>query len=93
MNEIILDPKGNTYIGPIAQRFLFGDLKLPEKFSLGPTDIFDVYQVTEDGRVIHRASQSTRRLAESYMNDYDRVCVYHRYPDPAPIELLEVKNA
>lgn len=79
-NEIVLDPAGNTYVGSLAQQFLFGKLKLPTVFKLDPDDMFHVFEVMDSGEVIHRASQSTRRLAQGYMSP-ERICVYHRYPE------------
>lgn len=75
-NEIILDPSGNTYVGALAQKFATGRLALPNIFRLDDAD-FHVFEVKEDGAVVHRASQSSRRLAQGYMTP-DRVCVYQR---------------
>jgi hypothetical protein len=47
------------------------------RFNLGESERFHVFEVTESGEVIHRAAQSTRALAETYMDD-NRVCVYSR---------------
>lgn len=79
MDEIILNPKGNTYVGPLANRFVC-ELKLPEIFHLSSGDCFHVFEVTE-GKVIHRASQSSFSGARSYMNP-SRVLVY-RHDAPA----------
>ena len=78
-NEIILDPAGNTYVGGLAQHFATGRLKLPPVFRLSTSDTFNVFEVADDETVVHRAAQSTRRLAQSYMAP-NRVCVYHRLP-------------
>ena len=73
MNEIILNAAGNTYIGALASRFAYGALKLPAIFKLDAAP-FHVFEVAPEG-VIHRASQSTRGLAEKYMAD-NRVLVH-----------------
>lgn len=74
MSEIVIRSGGNTYVGELAQRFLT-ELKLPKLFFLDATEQFHVLEVMPDNSVIHRASQSTFRLAASYMTP-DRVMVY-----------------
>lgn len=76
MDEIILDRKGNTYVGSLAQRFATGELEIPKVHHLGG-ESFHVFEVSEDGRVIYRAGQSTVRGARSYMQE-NRVLVYWR---------------
>lgn len=78
-NEIILSPKGNTYVGPLSQLFV-SRLKLPKVFVLDSnTELFHVFQVMDDGRVIQRAAVSSRLTADKYMAP-DRVCVYRNAP-------------
>jgi hypothetical protein len=80
MDEIILNPKGNTYVGPLANKFSYGKLKIPKIFKLSEDEAFHVFEVMPDNSVVHRASQSTMRGARSYMNP-DRVLVYKYDPD------------
>lgn len=75
-SEIIIDSAGNTYVGAVAQPFAYGKLKLPAIFAIDDA-CFHVFEVNGE-KVIHRASQSTRALAQNYMTP-DRVCVYRRY--------------
>jgi len=74
MNEIILNPKGNTYVGELAQRFAIGRLALPAVFKLDSSR-FHVFEVTADNRIIHRCSQSTRMAAAAFCNTDDRILV------------------
>lgn len=76
MDEIILDPKGNTYVGPLAQRFACGEFEIPKIFKIDSA-AFHVFEAF-NGVVTHRASQSSMRAARSYMNA-DRVLVYNRH--------------
>ena len=71
-NEIVLDVRGNTYIGTLATRFAYGAHKLPDIFKLDDSP-YHVFEVTAAG-VIHRAAQSTRELALRYM-DENRILV------------------
>lgn len=93
-SEIILDPRGNTYIGPVAQPFSYGALKLPDTFVLDSnTELFHVFEITDDMRVIQRAAVSSRATAQNYMGP-NRVCVYKSCPDikDAPIPESVEKN-
>lgn len=74
MNEIILDPRGNTYVGPLAQRFLYGEFEVPKVFNIDSAR-FHVFECVEGGIIIHRASQSSMISARSYMTP-NRVLVY-----------------
>ena len=81
-SEIILDPRGNTYVGAAAQPFATGKLKLPAVFSLdSSTELFHVFEVMDNGDVIQRAAVSSRATAQTYMAE-NRVCVYRSAPDP-----------
>lgn len=76
MNEIILRESGNTYVGELANKFSFHKFSLPKVTKLSPDERFHVFEViTDTGEVIHRAAQSTRELALTYMAD-NRVLVW-----------------
>ena len=61
-NEIIRNRNGNTYIGPLATKFSYNSLTLPDL----PVEGFNVIEVI-GSEVIHRANQSTLELAMRYM--------------------------
>ncbi len=80
-SEIILDPRGNTYVGAAAQPFATGALKLPSVFCLdSSTELFHVFEIRADKTVMERAAVSSRAKAQEYMSE-DRVCVYRAVPD------------
>jgi hypothetical protein len=77
-DEIQIHPDGNTYTGPIAQRFAVGSLRLPKVFTLSETDRFHIFSVEGD-TVTHRASQSDYETAMSvYFHPGKSVIVFSR---------------
>ena len=77
LNEICANPKGNLFIGALANTFLYGDKnKLLNKIikeALSDLTLNGPFIVIEQDGTI-RAMQSTRDSATQYMND-DRILI------------------
>lgn len=77
VNEIYADPKGNLFIGSLANKFLHGNLKkilnAHIDSALRDLSLYGQFLVLTDKGTL-KAAQSTRESALSYMTE-DRILV------------------
>ncbi len=80
-NEIIMDPKGNTYVGSLASKFAYTPALRDQldRFSLDqmithPLGQFWIVEVMDDGTLITRAGQSQHSLAMRFMGPNRIIC-------------------
>jgi hypothetical protein len=67
LNELVTHKDGTRMVfGAIAHKVFFGRIEVPKIFKLDASENFHLFELV-DGRLVHRAAQSTLNGAKSYV--------------------------